>query len=105
MFCGGRKPGIGVSALEVLMPKDGPSASPLLKLLWIAPLERKSAFRTIFRKNGTFRCLVGKEIRSMKKFPKEKCRFHFLGVSKKGPSNGIIAFPEEVSYYIIIVDS
>lgn len=41
----------------------------------------------------------------MKKFPKEKSRFHFLGVSKKGPSNGIIAFPEEVCYYIIIVDS
>lgn len=41
----------------------------------------------------------------MKKFPKEKCRFNFLGVSKKGPSNGIIAFPEEVTYYIIIVDS
>lgn len=40
----------------------------------------------------------------MKKFPKEKCRFDFLGVSKKGPSNGIIAFPEEVTYYIIIVD-
>lgn len=41
----------------------------------------------------------------MKKLPKEKCRFNFLGVSKKGPSNGIIAFLEEVTYYIIIVDS